>query len=102
MYSGWSNPTVMMNSSLGYLGPASPLCPACQRVADDLLGLGDYGIQVRLVLEALRVDFIDILGAGRPCGEPAAGRDDFQSAARGVVARGARQLGRDRLARLPG
>src|SRR2546423_10883549 len=92
MYRGWSNPMVMMNSSLGYLGPATLLCPACQRVADDLLGLGHYGIQVRLVLEALRVDFIDILSAGRPGGKPAAGRDHLQAADRGVVAGSSRQL----------
>ena len=71
---------------------------------DDFLRLAHDGVQVGLVLETLGVDLVDVLGAGGPGREPAACGDDLQAADRRVVARGAGQLGGDRLAgqlRLP-
>src|SRR2546421_11701974 len=56
------------------------------------------GVEVSLVLEALRVDLVDVLRAGRPRREPAAPGDDLQSADRRAVARGTGQLGPDRFA----
>src|SRR6266446_1540496 len=56
------------------------------------------GVEVSLVLEALRVDLVDVLRAGRPRREPAAPGDDLQPADRLAVARGAGQLGPDRFA----
>ena len=43
-----------------------------QGVGDDLLGFVDDGVEVSLVAEALGVDLVDVLGAGRPGREPAA------------------------------
>src|SRR5258708_37152888 len=56
------------------------------------------GVEVSLVLEALRVDLVDVLRAGRARREPAATGDDLQSADRRAVARGTGQLAPDRLA----
>ena len=53
-----------------------------QRLVHHLLRLADDGVEVRLVLEALRVDLVDVLGAGGPRREPAAGGDDLQAADR--------------------
>src|SRR6516165_11278126 len=67
-------------------------------VVYDCLRLGHKAIQVGLVLEALRVDLVDVLGARRPGREPAAAGHDFQAPDWGVVPGGTRQFGRDRLA----
>src|SRR5262245_51266310 len=64
-----------------------------------LLGLGDDGVQVLLVLKTLRVDLVDMLRTGWPGCKPAAGSHDFEAADRGVVPRGTGQPGGDRLAR---
>ncbi len=53
-----------------------------QRVVDDLLSLGDDGVEMRFVLEALGVDFVDVFRAGRPSGKPAALGHDLQAADR--------------------
>src|SRR5713101_5314432 len=66
-----------------------------QGVAHDLLRLAHDGVEVSLVLEAFRVDLVNVLRAGRPRREPAAASDDLQTADRRVVARGAGQPGRD-------
>src|SRR5260221_2499854 len=50
-------------------------------------------------LEALRVDLVEVLGAGGTGREPAASRDHLQASDRRVVAGSARELGRDGLAR---
>ena len=63
-----------------------------------LLGFGDNGVQVLLVLKTLRVDLVDVLRTGRPGCELAAGGHDFKAADWGVVPRGAGQPGGDRLA----
>src|SRR2546428_496159 len=63
-----------------------------------LLGLGDNGVQVRLVLKTLCVDLVDVLRTGRPGCEPAASGHDFETADGGVVPRGAGQPGGDWLA----
>ena len=49
-----------------------------------------------MVLEALRIDLVNVFGPGGSGGEPAVGGDDLQTADRRVVAWSARQLGRDR------
>ena len=51
-----------------------------------------------LILEALRIDLIDVLGAGRPGREPAIIGHDLQPADRGAVTWGGSQFGCDRLA----
>ena len=58
--------------------------PGC--AGHDLPGFGHDGIQMRLAGVTLRVDLVDVLGAGRPGGKPAVGGHDFQAADRGVVA----------------
>jgi hypothetical protein len=52
---------------------------------------------VSLVLEALCIDFVDVLCAGGSGREPAVGSYDFQAPDWGVVARSASQLGSDGL-----
>ena len=42
-----------------------------ERVVDDLLRFFHDGIQMRLIAEALGIDFVDVFGAGRPGREPA-------------------------------
>ena len=74
------------------------LCGVRARIGDDLLSLGDDGVEVRRVLEALGVDLVDVLRARRPGGEPAARGDDLQPADRRVVAGRRGQLRQDRLA----
>src|SRR5262249_261744 len=54
------------------------------------------GLEVSLALEAFGINLVDGLGTRRACGEPAAAGDDLQTVDRGVVSRGARQLGDDR------
>src|SRR6266542_4696147 len=66
--------------------------------AHDPLSFGHDCLHVLLVLEALRVDLVDVLRAGRASREPATGGHDLQAADRGVVARSTRQRGGDRLA----
>ena len=51
-----------------------------------------------LILEALRIDLIDVLGAGRPGREPAIIGHDLQPADRGAVTWGGGQFGCDRVA----
>ena len=45
-----------------------------QRVVHDLLRLFHDRVQVRLALEALSVNLVDVFGAGGPGGKPAVGR----------------------------
>ena len=67
--------------------------------AHDPLCFGHDRLQVLLVLEALGIDLVFVLGAGRASREPAARGHYLQAADRRPVAGGAGQLGRDRLAR---
>src|SRR5207253_592704 len=69
-----------------------------ERSIYDRLSLAHDRVEMRLVLEALRVDLVDVLGARRSRRKPAGARDDLQPADRRGVARGAGELGRDRLA----
>src|SRR5579883_958982 len=64
------------------------LFPARQRPVHHGLRLADNRLQVGLVLEAFRVDFVDIFRPRRPGREPAVGRYHLQAADRCVVARG--------------
>ncbi len=66
-----------------------------QSVAHDLLRLAHDGVEVGLVLEAFRVDLVNVFRAGGSGREPPAGGYNLQAADRGVVARGVGQLGRD-------
>jgi hypothetical protein len=63
-----------------------------------ILGLGNNGVQVRLVWKTFRVGLVHVFRLGRPDGEPAAGGHDFQAADAGLVPRSAGQPGGDRLA----
>src|SRR5437667_12879146 len=71
---------------------------AADRGANELLCLGHERVQVRRALEALRVNLVDVLRAGRPSREPPARGHDLQAVYRRVVARGPGQLGGDPLA----
>ena len=51
-----------------------------------------------LILEALCIDLVDILGAGRPGRKPATLGNDLESADRGAVTWSRGQFGCDRLA----
>src|SRR5262245_4998178 len=66
-----------------------------QGVVHDPPGFIDNPVQMCLVLEALGVDLVNVLCAGRTGSKPAAGCHDLQAPNRSVVARGAGQLGRD-------
>ena len=57
-------------------------CRRTQRIVHHLLGFGHNNIQMRVTLEALGVDLIDVLGAGGPNAKPAALCLDFQTAVR--------------------
>src|SRR5262249_21026802 len=63
----------------------------------DLLRFAHDGLQVALTPEALSVDLVNVLGAGRPGCEPSAGRHDLEATDRRIIARGARELGGDGL-----
>lgn len=58
------------NEQLGY---------AHQGLSDDVLRFVDNRVEMRLALQAFRVQFVDILSAGRPRRKPAVLRHDFQS-----------------------
>ena len=68
-----------------------------QRVAHNCLRFIDDGIQVSLILEAFRVNLVDVFCAGRTRGKPTAAGHDFQTTDLRVVAGSASQLRRDRL-----
>ena len=57
-----------------------------ERGVDDSLRLAHDHLQMCGILETFRVDLVDVLGAGRPCGEPAAGRTHLDPADRRIVA----------------
>src|SRR5262249_4554369 len=63
------------------------------------LSLVQDRVQVRLVLETLRIDLVNVLRSGRTRGKPAACRDNFQAADGSVISGSSRQLGSDRLSR---
>src|SRR5262245_10823719 len=79
--------------------PVISSSPIANRAVDEPLGLVHERIEMRLTLEALRVDLVDVFGAGWPRREPSARGHDLQTADSGVVARSSRQLGGDWLAR---
>src|SRR2546425_5134827 len=68
-----------------------------QSVVHNFLGLAHNRVQVRLILEALRIDLVDVLRARGARRKPAAGGRDFQTTDWGVVAWGVGQLGDYRL-----
>jgi len=70
-----------------------------QRIIHDRLGFTDNGFQMPLIAEAFGVNLVNIFRAGGTGGEPAGGGGDFQTADGRAIARGARQLGGDRLTR---
>ena len=55
-------------------------------------------VQVTFILKALRINFVDVLGAGGPGCEPASISYDLQPADRGAVTWGGGQFGSDLLA----
>src|SRR5262245_6940335 len=68
------------------------------RAIDQRLRLPYESVEVRLVLEALRVDLVDVLGARRPRREPSAGGHDLQTADGRAVAGGLREFRGDSIA----
>src|SRR5438128_808891 len=64
----------------------------------NLLSFAHDSFQVVLILKTLRIDLIDILGAGGSRGEPAVGSHYLEAADRCAVTWGRSQFGRDRLA----
>src|SRR5260370_28474908 len=66
-----------------------------QRIFHNLLRLGHDDLQMLLIAKTLRINLVNVFRAGRPGGEPAAARHDFQPAYGRVVARGTGQLGGD-------
>src|SRR5262245_5204887 len=68
------------------------------RSADERLGFVQEGFQVGRTLEALRVDLVNVLGAGRPGREPPARGDDLEAVYRRAVAACFGQLRDDRVA----
>src|SRR5271169_1902628 len=60
-----------------------------------LLRLADNRVQVLLTPEALGVNFVDVLRAGRPCGKPSAIGNNFKSTDGRIIPRRPRQLGDD-------
>src|SRR6266487_4283806 len=71
---------------------------AAEATADNLPGLLDDSFEVGLALETFRIEFVDVLRAGRAGGKPAMLGDHFQAADRGVVPGRACELGEDRFA----
>ena len=53
-----------------------------QNLADECLGLFEQPVEVALAEEALGVELVDVLGAGRAGGEPAVVVDDLEPADR--------------------
>ena len=64
--------------------------PSSARCLTISLGLVEDPLEALLAVEALRVDLVDVLGPGRPRGEPAVLGDDLQAADRRAVAGRAR------------
>src|ERR1700722_12609048 len=59
---------------------------ARERGVDDGLRLADQPTQMRFVIKAFAVDFVDVFGAGGACGKPATARGYFDAADRRIVA----------------
>ena len=70
-------------------------------MVDDLLSFVHDRIEMALILEALRINLVDILGAGRPGGEPSGGSHNLEAADRCAVTWGRSQFGCNRLAGEP-
>src|SRR5579862_5866432 len=70
-----------------------------ERGIDHGLRFGEQRAQVRLVAKALRIDLVDVLGAGGARGEPAVLRGDLETADRRIVSR---RLGEHLLDRVAG
>src|SRR4051812_3986335 len=64
----------------------------------NLLSFAHDSLQVVLILKTLRIDLVDILGAGGSGGEPTIGSHYLKAADRRTVTWGRSQFGRDRLA----
>src|ERR1700733_8061261 len=70
-----------------------------QSVVHYFFRLTHDGTEMRCALEALRIDLVDVFGAGGPGREPAVFGHDLQSANRSLIAWCLGQLGCNRLAR---
>src|SRR5437763_17059342 len=69
-----------------------------ERFGYDFLSFLHDRRQMIVILKALRVDLVDVLGAGRPGREPATIGHDLQPADGSAVTRGGGQFGRNALA----
>src|ERR1700675_700851 len=85
------SPPEKMGSVPGpWAGPGTSKIPECSTGKGSVhhrLGFAHDAVQMGLILEALRVDLVDVFRAGGAGGEPAARRHDFQAADRRVIAR---------------
>src|ERR1035438_6784303 len=70
----------------------------CQRPSHQFARLVLNLLQVCGAGEALRIDFVNVFGAGRPRRKPAAPRHHFEAADRGPVPWSAREHGFNRVA----
>src|SRR5437016_2593143 len=73
-----------------------------QRIVHHLLSFAHDRVEVAMIPEALRIDLVNVLGAGWPGREPAVVGDHLEAADRCVVTRGTSQLSSNRLAGKPG
>src|SRR3954452_20533597 len=86
--------TLAMTNLLVRLNPRSAL----ERFVDGRLSILLNPPQMSLIAKALRIDLVDVLGAGGSCGEPSVLSDDLDAAKRLAVAGGCRQRLPDRFA----
>src|SRR5262245_56894600 len=77
---------------------ANPRCRCSEGIVHDLLGFTQDRVQVVLILKTLRINFVDILGAGGAGGEPTAVGYYLGTPDRCAIPRGRREFGCDRLA----
>ena len=79
-------------------GHNEPLSYARQGLPDNVLRFIDDPVEMGLVFQALCLQFVDILSAGRSRRKPAVLRHDFQSSDYGIVSWSPREFGHNRLA----
>src|SRR5262245_30054504 len=94
-----SSLTSLMSFSSGDEVPKLTRSVTGQGISNNPLRFANDRVEVRLTLEALRVELVHVFGAGWPGCEPAVFGDDLQPADGGIIARSASQLRRDRLTR---
>src|SRR5271155_170785 len=90
--------TETVELSMAYRHRSSPGSGVTQSLVHHLLGFAYERIQMRLALEALGVDFINVFRSGRAGRKPAASCHNFQAANRSAISWSPAQLSSDWLA----